>query len=664
MVGKDILLNLFEEMNVELDEYLYINKILIDIDKVIEDYTKIDILDENLKAFDEISKKIIFYIKLQIKNNLEINETELKNSILYIRNEIEKKLPENAEYYEALWEMVCHFKNLKDVIESNLKSDYNLILEFIELCYKEKKLTIEQAINLNFEVVNSLIEEKMKNEYEEEVILEENEVSIQNELENLFIKYDYDFNKLKLNVKDMFNKYAKLDYTEYILSKLKAYNVTQNDLERSQKTILNIILDRKNNTFDEICKFIDENNCSMNKLLEISSVFHRKKKSFISKKLLKITEDGDKVNSSKERKPIEELTICGTYDDFKANIDLFCSYDDSITINNEYFRVNKTVLTSPHNKIKSNLAILRQYGISKPNEIPKEKTCLIGKYTAYQLDRFIEVGLHDYIKNNTSYICRPKSPFKFYKIRRGQDLGDIITSKAGMKRIYTSDNEDAHGISRVLDNPDDETKKYRIIQEELDRSVLDEFPDSSKRDIRYRYDKLFPNEYYKNLNSISYRFQEFTPSKIFFGKSTSSISRLLDSILELDEYNTYFEYGSEVLEDKYIKMLDTAYCRTVENNGENTYDIKTDENTYTFRPLKFPNAKITISRQKVLRLCYLLKKNDIWIEDDYSLEDKVDFMLSVLVKDSVLSYWELNYLRNILKTIIPNTLEKERRGRK
>ena len=66
----------------------------------------------------------------------------------------------------------------------------------------------------------------------------------------------------------------------------------------------------------------------------------------------------------------------------------------------------------------------------------------------------------------------------------------------------------------------------------------------------------------------------------------------------------------------------------------------------------FPNVRVIISRYKVLRLCKLLKEDGCWINFDFSKEDKENTMLSVLLKDTIVSEVEMLMMREIIKNVI------------
>ena len=638
MKNKELLIQLYRDMNQEYQEYVRVIDVVRKLNSIIDDTRDISILnDADLELLDTDGKFIVENIKFVSTFRLSsFTKDEKNNSLNHIKEQLIKSLDNSLEYYENLEKSLEYFSNLVDAL-NDIQLGNNIVMEFIEYCYRGKKITLEQAISFNFELVSEFLNKREEVDEIEEVIYE-NEESINEELVELFEKYGYNFDKLSDKVKNKFNKYAKLDYTEYVLSKLSEYGVKQLEIKNNEKAILRIIIDSKNNTFDEVCEFVSNNKCKLSTMLSFDSVFHRRKKKYITKK------HGGNGSGNKEYIPVvdSDLAVIGSYDDSIKNIELLKSSNDNSNKSlDELLKKTHTFVAEPHAKILKNLEILRVYGVVAKDEIPKDVSCLIGNFTAYQLDRFIEVGLEDYIKKNTSYVIRPKSPFKFYKIRRGNDLGDVITRGRGIKKEYNDDNIEIHGISRIQQG--DEIK---ISQKYLTNDELRDIPSDRKRKINLGYGRLPRAEYYKKLYKESYWYQEFTPSKIF-SRDDLSLSYIIDSIFQSDDYG--FDYAlSDIYDNEYIMMLDNYFCYT--NDGD--YSLKLNDNTYEFKPYRFPNLGIKISRQKILRLCYLLKENGLLLDNELSLDTKVGILLSVVVKDSVLSYWEFGYIRKILKSMV------------
>lgn len=634
MKDKDLLIELYNEMKNEYQEYLRYFHTIRKLNGIIEGNKEIiDLNSSDLELFDDDCKNIIENIKyISLFQLGEYSKEETNNSLVFIKEQLIKKIKKDVSYYDKLYKNLKYLSNLEESF-NDIQNNYSLIMEFIEFCYKEKKITLEQAISLNLDIVNAYIIKKDNDDVVEEII-EENEEPIYEQLEELFEKYGYDFNELEKKVREKFNKYVKLDYTEYILSKLFEFGVTKEEVKSYQKTIFKIIIDKKN-TFDEICEFINNNDCTMSKMLSFDTMFHKKKVKYIqkNKKHPHIIDTPPKSET--------DLTIIGTYDDSIKNIELLKNNTNIGKITNKFLENKQVFINTQHSKIIKNLEILREYGIIGKNEFPDDVSCLIGIFTGYQLDRFIEVGLEDYIKTYPSYVNKTKSPFKFYKIRRGNDLGDTVVFGRGMYKKFTDDNNSYEGISRV--QIDDEIK---INQQYLKYEQLRGIPQERKRTpFISRHERLSSTEYLKRLYKDGYRYQEFTSHQIFH-KTELTFSYVIDTILKNDDYNVDY-VNTDIYNNDYIKALDNYICET----NEGSYPLKQDNNTYVFRPYKFPNLGIIISRQKVLRLCNLLNQSGILMDKNLTYDTKINVILSAVVKDSIISYWEFNYIRHILKSV-------------
>ena len=144
-----------------------------------------------------------------------------------------------------------------------------------------------------------------------------------------------------------------------------------------------------------------------------------------------------------------------------------------------------------------------------------------------------------------------------------------------------------------------------------------------------------------------YKYRTFTPIDIFERNSVKA--ELVLKIFNSD----YKQIGDNdtVLDDEFIRMLDNAsYC----NPYGNEEPVKISDFEYKFYHPNYPNYSLIISRAKVLRLCKLLKENECWIDDSTSLLDKENMLMSVLLKDSIVSYSEVSMLKVIVRDILTN----------
>ena len=157
-----------------------------------------------------------------------------------------------------------------------------------------------------------------------------------------------------------------------------------------------------------------------------------------------------------------------------------------------------------------------------------------------------------------------------------------------------------------------------------------------------------------------YRYTTFSPLEIYANFDRVNVSSLrgerISSIFKKD-YSRVILHDElrGVLHDEFIKLLDNVvYCNIY---GESR-NLKINDLQYVFSHPSFPNVNITISRYKVLRLCKLLKENDCWINKDSSRVDKENCLLSIILKDTILSETEFLALRMTIKEILSNGIIK------
>ncbi|MEE3343261.1 MAG: hypothetical protein VZS44_04135 [Bacilli bacterium] len=664
MKDKDLLLKLIDDnyrelKNTELyDEYVSYLKLISKFKKMVSDLSVIDTLDDNdskvLNMVIDNGSKLIKRLKniYSSKYRDSLSQDDIQNMVDKVSNDINNVLL-SSERFIKLHNMMNYYPMMRDIIiKDEISDNYMHVIDFIvEDCYKKGKISAQEAVSLNLAVANyATIDVKKENEEDdgtEELIIEENEESIYDKLVEIFNKYGYDFDKLKKDVKDNFNKYIKdLDYVDYVLSKFQQYGIEPLEIEICQKAIYKILISNDKETFDDVCSFVDDNDCSLFIILDnFAGAFNKKDRKYRYKKR---TDNGvNKGNNGGEGTDFVDLS--GSYYDFIKNVEMLKNVQGLDSLTDAHFNKFIKFINTPNNKILENLEILRQYGIIGKDEFPSSSVSLIGNYTSYQLDQFIETGHYDYIKQNLGKLCATKNPTKFYKLRRAWDLGEVITRGRGYKSEIMQDSLPYKGIHLVKDGEETRVFQSRYIKNEFDDTeelLVDNIPEGKRKPPRYHLrSKNLPLDAFKReLYNENYLYQCFEPTKIF--SKGDRISR----VFELED-NYLIGYEEEAKNDDFIKFLDNY--RPWNSKAGKSVPVKKDDYTYEFRPADNPEQIIRISRQKVLRLCNLLKKYDMWINnEDFNKSEKVAVILSVLVKDSILSYWELSELRIIIKYIV------------
>lgn len=656
---KQLLISIIDKKRdsiLEQDAYKSGLELIEKLETISNDLNKIELLTSNDVSLFSLPErvKIVKGIKAYVLSG-SYDEREIKNWISVLKNDIFDNFM--FEYNRELLEL----DSLYNIISSDsFYENTDMIFAFINDCYENGIIGVAEAINLNIFILSkcsehsaNLIEEV---ESEEVVELEVNDESVEEELKAIFAKYGYNYDDLG-KVKENFAKYAKVDYVDYVLAKFSNYGVIAADIPGYALTLFKIVLDKDKESFDSIFNFIDKNDCSLRFLLRIPSVFSKRKRTYVPR--------GGNIpgDGRGPRGGDKDFKIDGANEYFFKNIEIYKRLTGRTVISDLDLEELVKYLSTPTKIVEKNLMLLNRYKIISSNEFPSSSVSLCGIHTEYLIDRFIECGLYDiYLSpisrggktskpKGSSYLSGTNRAFKFYKIKRATDLGEeLLASNGGLRNIFQNDNADYLGIClRQTDG-----KEY-IIQEPLSASLMEAIP-SNKR-------KIFPPKFYidrdgKNYDRDKiaainfknmYEYKVFSPVQIFAKDDLKG--ELLNKVF-LEHYSDT-TLDESVLDDPYIKMLDSAYY--TDNNG-NHYLIKQSDLIYEFSHYSFPNVKVIISRNKVLRLCSLLKKNNLWLDSSSSNRQKVDILLSVLLKDTIISEYERDAVRFITNLILSGQL--------
>ena len=598
-----------------------------------------------------------------------------KMSILRNIKKLEDDLNNNKiKYFDAQIKMLGE---ILDTINNNVYLDnYKMVLDFIELSLNNGLIDIRTAINLNFYVLrryNSFTFDKDKEDVFEVVNLEENSgsvIEIRSELIKVFNKYGYSYDVNALDLcggEENFVKYAKISYVDYILSKFKRYGITQNELY-VKKSFYNIIIDNDKATFNSMLDFVDHNACSLNKLLYLPAVFSKRVREYVVK-----SEISSRAKSKLIDKPSDtiddsgnnignNIKIVGCNGDFLKNINLYKELKRISAITDDDLNELGVFLSTPHVLVKKNLKLLLKYKVVTPSKLPDAIVSLCGKRTEYLLDRFIESSIYEeYLlprfnrkgelrsARGTSLLYTTNNPLMFYKIKKAIDVGDtLFHSNTGLRNVFTNDNMEYRGISIADENRD-------IQQRPMTMDEIDSIDYSIRK---YLPSKFFPK---KNTSWVEnakitfnnlYKYRTFSPTDLFVVDKIKG--NIIEKLFERDYYEVT-DNEEDGLNDSFIKMLDNAvYCDV---NGD-TKPIKLTDLQYVFIHPSYPNTKVIISRYKVLRLCKLLKDNDCWINEDSLPIEKENILLSILLKDSIVSEYEMVMLRFAIRKILSTGLIK------
>lgn len=641
------------------------------------DFNNLNILKEKKELLSKIIPNAIMVISAVelILNNPSKNEL-LKKDLENIEKEFIKEITTyilNNNELKTVKDEIDLNQKIKEINENEEYSEnIDLLFDYIKDSYEKGFLTIEEVVELNIGVAQKSVspyQEKIK-----EITPSENEENILSDLSSIFKKYGYNFESLEREVIEKLNTFADISYIDFILKSLKEHNLTQKQLEALQKRLYDIITFKDKETFSKMISFIDENECSIVPIIMwFPGAFH--------KEVFRTSISNTSARSNNQTDGT--LIIPGSYDKFIQNCELLKEMLGKEKLSDtDFARREKFINTSPK-LIQKNLRILRSYGIIKEDEYPDAIVSLIGTHTAYHLDRFIETGNYEYIVNNLSYVSAPKNPLRFYKLRRAADLGEVITRGRGIKSEIMQDQYEYMGILETDENGEKKVVQRTHIDEEKNQKLIDEIPKSNLRP--YGAKKENPREIKKAIYSFNYYFRMYNAFKSFnvyneeidvaqkedlsleetlklspSHERNAAIANLIQKAFDSEsEEEIYID--PNIFNDGFVKHLDSRF----QSINKHNYDVKKDDCTYEFRfnELEVDNYNrdnliIRISRYKVLRTITLLKKHHLWIDqNNYSLGEMISIIISVFIRDSIISQGEKAKLISLIKYYFKNYLK-------
>lgn len=625
--------------------------------------------------------KSIFPLNIEFMQNKEIqtNFTYLQSASRYvgikteIDNEIKNYINECINIINKEYQYYLDQNNKYNMLIDSIENGNNpeIIFDFIQNCYFNKKISINEAIEFNTFIAlnsnNNQLETKTSetsNKKNYNVLIEENEhpEEINKQLEELFKKYNYPYNEKIFKSKGIvqMKKFAKIDNARKVLEFFQKYNIKQNDFcDHNIKAIINIIIFYDQDAIDGISKFLEYNSCTLSTLLEFPSIFFKGKNDYAFKIHHRNKKVLSKTNGSIIKPP-------GSFENFFKNLELLKNsgriiLNDENKITDYSFAIHKDgdgfkeFLQESNERITKNLELMRKYGIISENKLPNALMAAQGSHVEYVLDRFVEAGLFNILKENNYYMHKfLYTKFRWYKIKLAMILGEKITPSRGkgLSKSLTDEDKIFHGMSRSTE------KGYidNIYQDEVINYIPDEIF-AKLRNLPYSHKIVFRSDnlsvakhrlydHYLKLHeksvddifNILYNNQndnaEIEESKILSAKITKAF---------VQDYQKNI-INPETENDKYFKMIENATFNgrniKVDNN---TYEISNSENNYSL------GFSIKISRQKVIRLCSLLKQNNCWINDEMSEKEKTAVIMTVLLKDSIITNYEYGIIRNTVK---------------
>ena len=659
------------------------------LDETLNKYNQLlDTLNNCQDDLELIKSK--FPLNIEFTNNEELKKiiTDIERASNYIGrgNEIDAEISNAIKYsitiikpiYNASLKQKNKYQLLLDAIEKN--NNPTILFDFIDECFNQQKITIVEAIKLNTFIAISYNNIELETEEENatktteskkrfNVLIEENDNQneIENNLKELFERYEYPYNEEIFKPAGMskMKKFAKIDNAKKVLDFFKSNNIKSEDFNaKNIKSIINIIVFYDGESINGINDFIKNNNCTLSTLLGFPSIFFKSTKEYAFKLR------GDKKTIVKPNNSTL-LAPVGRFDDFIANIELLKKsgrliLDENKKVTDESLGVHKDgdgfkiFLQESNVVITKNLKIMQMYGLISENELPNALMAAQGSHVEYILDRFIEAGLFNILKENNYYMHKfLYTKFRWYKIKLAMILGEKITPSRGKGLSTTLTNEDIsyYGMKRSTENGYIDT----ISQKNVKNCIPHEFYEYLKTKLfakRYIYREVDSSEKQKyDIYKYYFKLYEESVSKIFYNLCNNAE----DSQVKLQSQQLSFEITkafskdfkdtenyNDIETDEYVKFIDNALDKT----DNNTYLIYKKEDEFN------PTLNIYISRNKFLRLCKLLKENNCWINNKMNAEQKTAIILSALLKDTIVTNFEYRMLYNKIANLVKTYEEK------
>ena len=601
----------------------------------------------NPSALNDIKDKLDIIIDTEIKefitfmisflgSGITINNDEINNKI----NEYVIKLENERNTRKEVMECRENIKNidkLLSIINNGYSDDIEPLIDYIRNCYNDKRIDFSTYVNLNMYLLVQKSSFYKKSElYDnttDNVILEENDAetrkNIRESLITLFKDKGFDYDLIEEMYKDKIETFSKIENVTKVLDFLKKYKLSPNKISVFQIIIADLFIYFDEDAINRVDIFLDNNpDTSLDTLLRMSSIFFDRKKDFKEK-----TRDGRIIKDGHGK------VIVGNSKDFSVNVELYkklLGKDESYSMSDEDFIDREVFFSTPNVVLVRNLTLFRLYGIVSLNSngelIDKEafnrnSSCFVARNAEFILDRCIESNLYNYIKKYRTILNRSSSLLMWYKIKRAYSLGDNIRfndsdlSTSRLKGIFTDDEWSYNGISRVVRTDD---RGYDINQEVMSMEDL------VRGNKSYPIPQGIPEFYAEKEFSYFYKYKVYDANDIvdivrrrnfianfnYFKDKMSSVDDVLKNYYSRDKGKAF---NNDIFFDPFISVLDNgknlnSHININKSSNGLAYKINVVSNGW-------PDLNIVISRPKVLKICNLLKKENLWFDERSSYDE-------------------------------------------
>lgn len=316
------------------------------------------------------------------------------------------------------------------------------------------------------------------------------------QLAELFNKYGYDFGKVPSDFQKRILLNGNLNNIEELFQCMPSYGIK---FIETNKNSLYLLMKSSKEILEKIKELSQKYGFSFtNTLKNMPAAFmHR-----VSIQEVKRIDTRDNYD--------DDRGIFGVFEDFCSNIELVEQLGYNIS---EAMKKTPSLFIQSNKRIRTNVEILKEYGIIKNNNLALAGFTLSGlKSTNLQeiIDLFIELGELQYVKDNASRLRLPKDSYIFKRLYFGKRNGiSNLTKVWGQKVVLTGivSDENNKTLDRYID---EESIKHVVFDEQLDGEIED-LLEQNLRKLDYKSDNSafeqieeLENEYKKNDNIYSF----------------------------------------------------------------------------------------------------------------------------------------------------------------
>lgn len=486
-----------ERLEQEVDNKLEpLSKLKEKLNMVISDSENFKLLDlDSLSSsyvIDSITLKKAKFYKLLCDSDESLNLSQiefinnlLKSIIEKIDNEIESIRDQRVQILGLNGDS----ENIESLMEKLKMLEISGYLDNKDLALLEtilkKHLDIKDVINaIIFVSTKSLKnigvflsqEQVINNEYEEIQVIEESNLDLESVI-NLFKDYNYDFTMFSKRAQDKIIKYGNINVIKEILSLLQDFKIYISNYSSKSDKIANVLCFSNANIVKKVIGFIIEdmkkNGLTSDSLLnEYFDNYLKQETIFVKKRICskKPGNGGDSIGSS---------IINGAFDNYLKNREFFLNLG-VVDINVAMKKCSSFFASYPETNVKKK-NIFDFYGISQ--EIYANTLSSFGAPTPMEtLDRFIELGYFEYVKNNFSRVYRDYNSSMFYKMKKASQEGinysDLVVRNTALNGNVTNENAEFHGVLGF--NGPIVTEQYSFESEREDLAVFDKVVGNSE----------------------------------------------------------------------------------------------------------------------------------------------------------------------------------------